>query len=188
LFDLARSRIRREPGSSRNAIKPYATQPATGSGHTPPAQISHSRTCLTSLLLRDTDGPTSSSSCLGVLSTDTKTPVVAETTMSTNLLQAFQIITKLRVDTVGENLAVLAIDDITLTIEKPGGDLVLGGILNNGDDAFQLFRGQFAGTVKCQYFIPLAQRQPYRLLRSTSAFLHTKLEYRRPTPFILVRA
>src|SRR5438046_1847688 len=28
----------------------------------------------------------------------------------------------------------------------------------------------------------------YRLLRSTSAFLQTRLEYRRPTPLILVRA
>lgn len=28
----------------------------------------------------------------------------------------------------------------------------------------------------------------YRLLRSTSAFLQTKLEYLRPTPLILVRA
>lgn len=28
----------------------------------------------------------------------------------------------------------------------------------------------------------------HRLFRSTSAFLHTKFEYRRPTPFILVRA
>lgn len=31
-------------------------------------------------------------------------------------------------------------------------------------------------------------RSPARLLRSTSAFLQTKLEYRRPTPVILVRA
>lgn len=28
----------------------------------------------------------------------------------------------------------------------------------------------------------------YRLLRSTSAFLQTKFEYRRPTPLIFVRA
>lgn len=28
----------------------------------------------------------------------------------------------------------------------------------------------------------------HRLFRSTSAFLQTRLEYRRPTPFILVRA
>ena len=30
--------------------------------------------------------------------------------------------------------------------------------------------------------------RPYRLLRSTSAFLHTRFEYRRPTPLILVKA
>ena len=31
-------------------------------------------------------------------------------------------------------------------------------------------------------------RSPARLVRSTSAFLQTKLEYRRPTPVILVKA
>jgi hypothetical protein len=55
--------------------------------------------------------------------------------MSTDLLQALQIITKLGVDTVGENLRVFAIDDIALTIEEPGRDLVLGWILDDGNDS-----------------------------------------------------
>ena len=32
------------------------------------------------------------------------------------------------------------------------------------------------------------RRNSYRLFRSTSAFLQTKLEYRRPTPLIFVKA
>jgi len=62
--------------------------------------------------------------------------------MGADLLQAFQIITKLGVDTVGENLRVLAIDDITLTIEKPCWDLVLGGVLDDGDDSLEFFGGK----------------------------------------------
>lgn len=68
--------------------------------------------------------------------------------MSTDLLQALQIITELGVDTVGEDLAVLAIDDIALTIEEPGWDLVLGGVLDDGDDALELFGGQLTGAVR----------------------------------------
>ena len=82
-----------------------------------------------------------------MLPTNTKSPVVTKTTMSADLLQAFQIITELGVDTVGENLRVLAIDDITLTIEEPGWDLVLGWVLDDGDNSLEFFRGKFTGTV-----------------------------------------
>ena len=44
--------------------------------------------------------------------------------MSADLLQALQIITKLAVDIVGEDLGVLAIDNITLPVEEPCGDFV----------------------------------------------------------------
>jgi len=112
-----------------------------------PAHISHSSTRLTTLLLRDTDSPSSSSSGLGVLATDTESPVVTETTVSADLLQAFQIITELGIDTVGENLAVLAIDDIALTIEEPRWDLVLSGVLDDGDDTLEFFGGKFTSAL-----------------------------------------
>lgn len=73
---------------------------------------------------------------------------MTKTTMSADLLQAFQIITKLGVNTVGENLRVFAIDDIALTIEEPGWDLVLGWVLDDGDDSLEFFGGEFTGTVK----------------------------------------
>jgi hypothetical protein len=98
------------------------------------------------LLLGDTDGPTPTTGGLGVLTTDTETPVVTKTTVSADLLQALEIITELGVDTVGENLVVLAIDDIALSVEEPGGNLVLGGVLDDGDDALKLFGGEFTGT------------------------------------------
>lgn len=78
---------------------------------------------------------------------------MTETAVSTDLLQALEILTEFRVDTVGENLAVLAVDDIALSVEEPRWDLVLSGVLDDGNDSLELFRGEFSGTVKisCQY-------------------------------------
>jgi hypothetical protein len=80
-----------------------------------------------------------------VLSTDTEAPVVTKTTVSADLLQALEVITELGVDTVGEDLAVLAIDNVALPVEEPGGDLVLGGVLDDGNNALKLFGGKLAG-------------------------------------------
>ena len=66
--------------------------------------------------------------------------------MSTNLLQALEIVAEFGVDTVGENLRVFTIDDIALTIEEPGWDLVLSRVLDDGDDSLEFFRGELTGT------------------------------------------
>ena len=97
--------------------------------------------------LADTDGTAAASSGLGVLATDTEAPVVSETTVSTDLLQTLEIIAELRVNTVGENLAVLAINDIVLTVEHPAGDLVCGRVLEDGDETLELFRGELSGAL-----------------------------------------
>lgn len=67
--------------------------------------------------------------------------------MGADLLQALQIITELRVDTVGQNVRVLAIDNVALSVEEPGGDLVLRGVLEDGDDALKLFGGKLTSTI-----------------------------------------
>lgn len=79
-----------------------------------------------SLLLGDTDSATAATGRLGVLSTHTEAPVVSETTVGTDLLQALKILTELAVNTVGEDLRVLAVDDVALPVKEPGGDLVYG--------------------------------------------------------------
>ena len=71
--------------------------------------------------------------------------------MSTDLLQALEIVTELGVNTVGENLGVLAIDDIALTIEEPSWDLVLGRVLDDGDDSLEFFGGKFTSAMKRQF-------------------------------------
>lgn len=65
--------------------------------------------------------------------------------MRADLLQPLQVLTQLAVHAVGQHLAVLAIHDVALTIEEPAGDLVLRGVLDDGDDALEFFGGEFAG-------------------------------------------
>lgn len=112
-----------------------------------PSSISHAIRAKPLLLLADTDGPATTTSGLGVLATDTEAPVVTETTVSADLLEALEILTELGVDTVGEDLVVLAVDNVALSVEEPGGDLVLGGVLDDGDNALELFRGKLTGAV-----------------------------------------
>ena len=81
-----------------------------------------------------------------MLTPDTETPEVTETTVSTNLLQPLQIVTELRVDTVGQDLRVLAIDDVPLPVQEPRGDLELRGVLDDGDDTLEFLRRDLAGT------------------------------------------
>ena len=63
-----------------------------------------------------------------MLAADAEAPVVTETTVSADLLQALEVLTELGVDTVGEDLVVLAVDNVALPVEEPGGDLVCGAL------------------------------------------------------------
>ena len=69
-----------------------------------------------------------------------------ETTVRTDLLQTLQVITQLRVDRVGENLAVLAVDNVPLPVQEPHRDLELCRVLDDSDKTLQLIRVELAGT------------------------------------------
>jgi hypothetical protein len=73
---------------------------------------------------------------------------VTQTTMRTDLLQSFQIVTELGVDAVGEDLRIFAVDNVALSVEEPAGDLVLGWVLDDGDDSFELFGCEFTGAIR----------------------------------------
>ena len=73
---------------------------------------------------------------------------MSETTVGPDLLQSLEVVAELGVHTVCKNLVVLAVDDIALTIQEPGRDLVLGGVLDDGDDALELFRGKLTSTAR----------------------------------------
>ena len=68
--------------------------------------------------------------------------------MRTDLLQALQILTQLAVHAVCQDLRVLAIDNVTLAIEEPGGDFVLSRILDDSNNAFKLFGSDFTSSEK----------------------------------------
>ena len=68
---------------------------------------------------------------------------MSETPVSTDFLESLQILTELVVEGVGKNLRVLSVDNITLTIEEPGGDFVLGWVLDDGDNSLEFFGGEF---------------------------------------------
>lgn len=61
-----------------------------------------------------------------------------QTTVSPDLLQSLQIITKFGIHSVGQDLRVLAIDDILLPVQEPCGDLELCGVLDDSDEALKL--------------------------------------------------
>ena len=69
--------------------------------------------------------------------------------MRSNLLQPLQILTKFALHSVCQHLRVLAIDDIALAIEEPGWDLVLGWVLDNGNNSLELFGCEFTGAATC---------------------------------------
>lgn len=73
---------------------------------------------------------------------------MSETSVGADLLEALEVLTELAVDTVGQDLEVLAVDNVALPVEEPGGDLVLGGVLDDGDDTLKLFRGKLTGAVR----------------------------------------
>lgn len=44
-------------------------------------------------------------------------------------------------------MRILAIDDVSLSVEEPAGDLVLGRVLDDGDNSFEFFGCDFTGTI-----------------------------------------
>lgn len=60
-----------------------------------------------------------------MLTTGTELPVVTQTTVGTDLLQALQVITQLSLDVVRQNLRVLAGGEVLLPVKEPGGNLEL---------------------------------------------------------------
>ena len=71
------------------------------------------------LLLADTNGTATATGGLGVLSTHTETPVVTETAVGADTLETLEILTGLAVEGVGDNLGVLAIGDVALSVQEP---------------------------------------------------------------------
>jgi hypothetical protein len=63
---------------------------------------------------------------------------MTDTTMAANLLHSLHILTVLVVKGIREELAVLAVLNVLLTIEEPVRDLVLAWVLHNSNDALKV--------------------------------------------------
>lgn len=92
---------------------------------------------------------------------------MTETTVSPDLLEALEIVTELGVDTVGQGVDVLAVGDIALSVEEPGGDLVLSRVLDDGDDTLELFGGELTGAGR------------YELVPAVGNWARTRMGHRR---------
>jgi hypothetical protein len=67
--------------------------------------------------------------------------------MRPNFLQSLQVVTKLGVNSVREDLGVLSIDDVLLSIKEPCGDFELGGVLDDSHESLELIGVEITGTI-----------------------------------------
>ena len=88
--------------------------------------------------------PTSSRA--SVLSTNTNAPPVTKTTMGTNLLHPFNIITKLGIKVLRKDLRILSRLEILLSVQEPKWDLELTRILNDSNELLNFISGQLSST------------------------------------------
>jgi len=71
---------------------------------------------------------------------------MSETSVSFDLLQTFQILTQFVLQSVGQDLRVLSVLHVLRSVQEVVRDLVLTGVLHDGDKSFDFFIGQFTGT------------------------------------------
>jgi hypothetical protein len=82
-----------------------------------------------------------------VLTTDTETEVVADTTMGSDLSQAGEILAQSHVEVVSEQLRVGVVSDVLLSVKEPLGDAERQGVLDDLDDLVNLSQGELSGTL-----------------------------------------
>ena len=88
-----------------------------------------------SFLSGDTESTAGSAGRLGLLTSDLEIPEVSQTSVSSDLLQSFQIFSELGVNTVGDELGPGSIAYISLSVKEPLGDVVVSG---RGEDVVDL--------------------------------------------------
>merc|ERR1711944_352240 len=92
-----------------------------------------------SLFLADTNCAPTTASCFGVLTSCSETPVMTQTSVSTDFFQSFQILTQFIVQKVCHDLAGFTILDVLLSVKEPVGDFVLTRVLHDRDDLLNIF-------------------------------------------------
>jgi len=86
-------------------------------------------------------------SSLGVLTTYTQAPLVAETTVETHLNHADQILTESSLKLIARQLVALSSLDITLSVQEPLWNLELQWVLNDCHESINFFVGQLTSAL-----------------------------------------
>lgn len=71
---------------------------------------------------------------------------MAQTTMSTDFLETFNVIAQFGGNVLGKDLRIFAGFDVFLTIQEPQWNFELAWILNDRNEFFNFIGGQFTGT------------------------------------------
>lgn len=82
-----------------------------------------------------------------MLTSDLETPEVSDTSVGSDLLQSLQVVSQLRLQVVGQDVVVLTVNLVLLSVQEPSWDLVLGWVLHDGHNSLQLFLGQLTSTL-----------------------------------------
>ena len=75
------------------------------------------------------------------------TPVVSETSVLLGLSHSLEILTHDGIDLIGNKLGVSTISGVSLSVEEPLGDIVIGGSSNDIRDVLDLLFGQFTSSL-----------------------------------------
>lgn len=83
-----------------------------------------------------------------MLTSDLKTPEVSDTSVGSHLLESLNVVSQLGLQLVSKNVVVLTVSVVLLSVQEPGGDLVVGGVLHDGDNSLQLFLSQLTSSLR----------------------------------------
>lgn len=90
---------------------------------------------------------TLSGSGLGVLTSDLVAPVVSETSVGSDLLESLNIVSELDIKLVNEQLGVLTVGKVSLSVKEPSGNLVLTRVLDDSNDSLELLNGELTSSL-----------------------------------------
>ena len=83
---------------------------------------------------------------LGMLTSNSETPVMSNTTVSSDLLQSFNVITELSIHVVSQQMRRSTGRSILLSVQHPIRDLELLGVLHDSNETLDFFFVQFTGS------------------------------------------
>jgi hypothetical protein len=119
----------------------------------------HSRNLLGSVSsTRHAQNLTLATSSLGVLTTDSVAPEVADTSVDSDLLHSLNITSDTTNQTVDDELSGLTSNEVLLSVDEPVRDLELLGVVDDSNKLFNFFVGKGTSTAVDINFSLLADK------------------------------